>query len=107
MSLEDKDFIIRQIKQVAEGLGQFLSLNSVKEMVQYDDIEEDVLSDEEIEAILLMHNVRKVQQDKNLSDEALSKELGINNGDLINLENGEKHPTTTELTVLRSFTNAP
>lgn len=107
MSLEDKDFIIRQIKQVAEGLGQFLSLNSVKEMVQYDDTEEDVLSDEEIGAILLMHNVRKVQQDKNLSDEALSKELGINNGDLINLENGEKHPTTTELTVLRSFTNAP
>lgn len=88
-------------------MGQFLSLNSVKEMIQYDDTEEDVLSDEEIGAILLMHNVRKVQQDKNLSDEALSKELGINNGDLINLENGEKHPTTTELTVLRSFTNAP
>jgi len=107
LSLEDKDFIVRQIKQIAEGLGQFLSLNSVKEMIQYDDTEEDVLSDEEIEAILLMHNVRKVQQDKNLSDEALSKELGINNGVLINLENGEKHPTTTELTVLRSFTNAP
>ncbi|GAA3013797.1 helix-turn-helix domain-containing protein [Tetragenococcus solitarius] len=87
-------------------MGQFLSLNSVKEMIQYDDTEEDVLSDEEIEAILLMHNVRKVQQDKNLSDEALSKELGINNRVLINLENGEKHPTT-ELTVLRSFTNAP
>lgn len=105
MSFEDKDFIIRQIKQLAEGLGQFLTLNSVKEMIQYDDEEEGVLSDAEIEAILLMYNVRKIQQENDLSNETLSKELGINEGDLINLENGVKYPDPPELIALRTFTN--
>ncbi|GBD66869.1 hypothetical protein TEHN7128_1515 [Tetragenococcus halophilus subsp. halophilus] len=105
MSFEDKDFIIRQIKQLAEGIGQFLSLQSVKELIHYDNAEKDLVSDAEIEAILLMHSVRKIQQDNNLTDETVSEELGVNQDDLASLENAEKVPTPDELVSLRNFVN--
>lgn len=106
LSFEDKDFIIRQIKQLAEGIGQFLSLQSVKELIHYDNAEKGLVSDEEIEAILLMHNIRKVQQDQNLTDKVISGKLEISQSDLTELENGEKVPASNELVSLRKFVNS-
>lgn len=37
MPLEDEDFILRQVKQMAQGLGQFLSKEDVKEILQMED----------------------------------------------------------------------
>lgn len=36
MALEDEDFIIRQTKLLAKGLGQFLGKESVDEILQQD-----------------------------------------------------------------------
>ncbi|EHU5031958.1 TPA: hypothetical protein RHK09_002909 [Enterococcus faecalis] len=41
MPLEEKDFIMRQTKQMAEGLGKFLGKKSVDEILQQDEKQAD------------------------------------------------------------------
>lgn len=77
MGLEDKDFILRQVQELAEGIGKFLGKESIKELVNYDQSQEGALSDEDIEAILLITTIRDIQESEGLSDEDLSNELGI------------------------------
>lgn len=103
MVLEDKDFIMRQVKQLAEGMGKFLGLESIKELINYDQSEEGVLSDDEIEAIILMANVKEIQKDRKLSNKEVSKELGITEKDLDNLYNSEGYTMPSELSMLRHF----
>lgn len=54
MSYEEKDWILRQIKQIAKGLGQMLSKESIKEIVNLELSESEKLTDSELEDILLI-----------------------------------------------------
>lgn len=103
MALEDKDFIMRQVKQLAEGMGEFLGLESIKELINYDQSEEDMLSDDEIETIILITNVKKIQKNKKLSNEEVSKELSITEEALTSLYNAERFATPSELVEIRHF----
>ncbi|WP_236005891.1 hypothetical protein [Desemzia sp. RIT 804] len=103
MGLEDKDFILRQVQELAEGIGKFLGKESIKELINYDQSQEDALTDEDIETILLISNIREIQQNKTLSDEEISRELGIAEKDLDDLYNNERSATSSELTALRNF----
>ena len=103
MVLEDKDFIMRQVKQLAEGIGKFLGLKSIKELINYDQSEEDILSDDEIEGIILITDVKEIQKNKKLSNKEIAKELEMTENDLNHLYNGERFTTPSELIEIRRF----
>lgn len=103
MAFEEKDFIMRQVKQLAEGMGKFLGLESIKEIINYDQAEEDKLSDDEIETVILMTNLQEIQKDKRVSNEEISKELGITEQDLEELYSSERFATPVELIEIRDF----
>lgn len=103
MGLEDKDFILRQVQELAEGIGKFLGKDSIKELINYDQSQEGALSDEDIEAILLITTIRDIQESEGLSDEDLSNELGMPENGLENLYNNERSVTEDELETLRDF----
>lgn len=54
MSYEEKDWILRQIKQIATGLGRMLSRESVMEIVNLEASIADSLTNEELDDILLL-----------------------------------------------------
>lgn len=66
MALEDKDFIVRQVQQLAEGIGKFLGKESIKELIKYDQSQDGALTDDEIETILLVVDVKEIQKNKNI-----------------------------------------
>ena len=103
MGLEDRDFIIRQVQQLAEGVGKFLGKESIKELINYDQSQKDALSDDEIETILLITNIKEIQENEELSNQEVSRELGIAENDLDNLYNSERFATSSELIALRDF----
>lgn len=103
MGLEDKDFILRQVQELAEGIGKFLGKDSIKELINYDQSQEGALTNEDIETILLVTTIRDIQESESLSDEDLSSELGMTEQDLEKLYNNERSATSTELETLRDF----
>lgn len=103
MGLEDKDFILRQVQELAEGIGKFLGKESIKELINYDQSQEGALSDEDIEVILLITTIRDIQESEGLSDEDLSNELGMPENGLEKLYNNERSVTPDELNALRDF----
>lgn len=103
MGLEDRDFIIRQVQQLAEGIGKFLGKESIKELINYDQTQEGALSDDDIESILLMTNIKEIQESEQLSNKDVASELNISETDLEGLYNNERFATPSELTALREF----
>lgn len=103
MSFEEKDFILRQVKQIATSMGKLLSLASIKDLINYESSIDEILSDEEIECIILMSNLREIQEKEQLTDEFISKHIGIDINALSDLENGLRSPTISELNALRLF----
>lgn len=103
MGLEDKDFVLRQVQELAEGIGKFLGKDSIKELINYDQSQEGALSDEDIEAILLVTTIRDIQESEGWSDEDLSSELGMTEQDLEKLYSNERSVTPVELETLRDF----
>lgn len=106
MSLEEKDFILRQVKQIAVSMGRLLSLASIKELINYESSVDEILSDEEIECIILISNLREIQEKEQLTDEFISKHIGIDINDLSDLENGLRSPTVAELNSIRLFVSS-
>lgn len=103
MGLEDKDFVLRQVQELAEGIGKFLGKESIKELINYDQSQEDALSDEDIETILLITTMRDIQQRKGLSDNEVLSALGMTENDVDNLYNNERSATAMELAELRKY----
>ena len=103
MGLEDKDFIIRQVQQLAEGVGKFLGKESIKELINYDQTQDGALSDDDIESILLMTNIKEIQESEQLSNKEVARELNISETDLEDLYNSERFATSSGLIALRDF----
>lgn len=106
MGFEENDFILRQVKQIAAAMGKFLSLASVKELINYEGSIEEVISDEEIESIILISNVREIQENEKLTDEYISNRTGIEIKELNALENGSRPPTKSELNSIQLFVDS-
>lgn len=74
---EEKDFIMRQVKQVAKNLGSFLSKESLKEFLHYDLSNQESLSDREIEQILLISSLKETITMNQLSETFVESETGL------------------------------
>ncbi|MGO1747936.1 hypothetical protein [Alkalibacterium gilvum] len=90
MPYEDQDFIMRQIKNYAKGIGVLLDISSLKELLKLEFSIEESLSDSEIESIIYTARIENYINRRVLSEEELEKLLGLNR------EQIDKLVTTTE-----------
>ncbi|MCI1902911.1 MAG: hypothetical protein LKJ03_02420 [Enterococcaceae bacterium] len=105
MGVEDRDFIMRQIRQLAEGIGQFLDRKSVTEIIRQEQKESDLLNDEEIDNLLLVADVEQKAARMKLSEEDLAKTLSLSSADWKALNSYQRFPNSTERTTLEKFLN--
>ncbi|EGO7946532.1 hypothetical protein FEW58_000680 [Enterococcus faecalis] len=103
MAVEDKDFILRQVKQLARGLGMMLSKNTLKELINYEQSEAASLSDKEIEAIILMTDVESKAKRDNLSAKEIAGKVGITKDEWQELIQGSRLPTIMEVRILSDY----
>lgn len=74
---EEKDFIMRQIKQIAKNFGSFLSKESLKEFINYDQFSEESISDEELDQILLISSLKEAIEINQLSESFIELKTGF------------------------------
>lgn len=101
MSYEEKDWILRQIKQIAKGLGQMLGRESIKEIVNLEISESEQLTDEELDDILLLLEVEEKEKQPKQTEEL----TGIKEDRLQELVKDYSLLTEEERMVLKKYTN--
>lgn len=77
MTYYERDYLMRQIEQLAKGLGRFMSLSAVKEIIGQDEIEAGGLSQEEVNSLIVMNQLENFMNQRNLSNAQISRALGI------------------------------
>lgn len=103
MSYEEKDWIMRQIKQLAVGLGKMLGRDSLKEMINLELSASEKLTDEEIDTILLLVDVEEKIEIKQIKDEEISQKVGISRERLTDILIDYSLVTETEKINLKKF----
>jgi len=77
MPYEDQDFIMRQIKGYAKGIGVLLDISSLKELLKLEFSVDEDLSDREIESIIYTARIENYINTRMLSQVELEKLLGL------------------------------
>ncbi|WP_208560176.1 helix-turn-helix domain-containing protein [Marinilactibacillus kalidii] len=103
MSIEDQDYLTRQIQMITKSIGKFLDLFSIKEIIESNYNLAGEMSDSKIETIVYMTRIEDIQFSKNLSLEELSQEIGINQNRLSVLINNEDSADEQELAKLLAY----
>lgn len=101
MTLEDRDFIMRQVKEMATGIGKLLGKESVKEIIMYDLNQDGELADEEIDSIILVEQLKDLHAEDEL--ENLSKKIGVPVENLEQMYRGERFANKNELIRLENY----
>lgn len=103
MAIEDRDFIMRQVKTLAQGLGTFLSRKTLKDLLVYHDETSAKLSDAEIEVILLVTEVSLRATERGLSVKQLASQLNFTPAHWQEILAGSVLPTPDECAQLEKF----
>lgn len=103
MGIEEKDFLLRQLRQLAEGLGAILGKESLKELIRYDQSTSEKLSDEEIDLILLIVLVKEKANDLKLSEVKLAESLAMELTAWQEIDQGTRLPSVGEYQQLKKF----
>lgn len=98
--IEDRDFLMRQIKQMIQNLGKILDRNTLRELLA---LSEDDMSNEELDSFYLMGQVDIIAAEKQLTPQHLSVDLGIDIDRLEDLFKGQAFLTEPEATNVQSF----
>lgn len=101
--IEDQDFLIRQIKTMVKGLGKFMGLEQIKEILNLNEAQQEMLTGESFESIVVMTKVENIAHQAQLSIDDLSRQLDIPNDRLHDLLDNEEYATSDELTRLNIF----
>lgn len=100
---EEKDWFMRQVRQVAEGLSSMVSKETIKDLLNFEQQPEQQLSDDEIEKIILVVQVNQKAHKLKLSESELlaSLDLDAETWERINKQN--EIPDEESATKLSSF----
>lgn len=74
---EERDFLMRQIHQFVKGIGRFLTRDSLKEFINEDLSAEATLTDQEIDQILLLNTLKEIIEDNRIDEDTLKQKLNI------------------------------
>ena len=103
MSIEDQDFIMRQIKLLAKGIGALMDIESLKELLFMEFSVEDELSDHEVESLIYTARVEDLIEREVLSNEELETYLGVSSDRITQFKNNSDIPTEIELEKLKQL----
>ncbi len=102
---EEKDWIMRQIKQLAEGLGAMLSKDSIKNILSFEQTDTQQISDEDLEKIIAIVDAKQKKEALHLSDEVFCETIGINEDDWLEIDSLTKLPDDTNYQLIKDFIN--
>ncbi len=74
---EENDYITRQIKTMVKGLGKFMGLEQIKEILNLSGDEQSVMTDKELETIIVVSKIEIISANKGLTDKELAAELTL------------------------------
>lgn len=96
MTIEDQDFMMRQIKLMAKGIGVFLDIASLKELFKLEFSFDEELSDPEIEGIIYLARTEELIDKSLLSKAELENVLQISSERVEQLLSSEVKPNGEE-----------
>ena len=103
MTIEDQDFIMRQVKLMAKGIGVFMSLTSLKELLKLEFSFDDKLTDWEIDGIIYLARTEELIDKNILSKKELEEALGVSSERVDQLLNNEASPNGKERDILEQL----
>ena len=74
---DENDYIMKQIKSMVRGLGKFMGLEQIKELLQLNDDQQGDITDLELETIIAISKLEIIMTNKEVSIDELSDKLMI------------------------------
>lgn len=100
---DENDYIMKQIKSMVRGLGKFMGLEQIKELLQLSDDQQGTITDLELETIIVISKLEIIIANKEISIDELSDELMIDYERLNMLIANQIAATQKELDKLNNY----
>ena len=100
---DENDYIIKQIKSMVRGLGKFMGLEQIKELLQLNDDQQGDITDLELETIIAISKLEIIMTNKEVSESELSDELTIDHKRMSMLIANQTAATQEELDKLNNY----
>ncbi len=100
---DENDYIMKQIKSMVRGLGKFMGLEQIKELLQLSGDQQGDITDLELETIIAISKMEIILANKDVSLDSLLDEIEINQERMKMLMNHETAATQEELDQLNNY----
>lgn len=103
MDNEDKDFIMRQIRTFAMGLGALLSKDSLRDFIEYKHYDSKVVSDADLDDLVAFAEFQTGLRQAQASLPTVAKTVGMSLDRLQALLQNREIPTDEETTAIKAY----
>ncbi|WP_155828557.1 hypothetical protein [Schleiferilactobacillus shenzhenensis] len=103
MDNEDKDFIMRQIRTFAMGLGALLSKDSLRDFIEYKHYDSKVVSDGDLDDLVAFAEFQTGLHQAQASLPTVAKTVGMSLERLQALLQNREIPTDEEMTAIKAY----
>ena len=100
---DENDYIMSQIKSMVRGLGKFMGLEQIKELLQLTDDQQGNITDLELETIITVSKLEIILANKENSLNHLISEININSDRIKMIMDYQSIATQDELDQLNRF----
>ena len=100
---DENDYIMNQIKSMVRGLGKFMGLEQIKELLQLTDDQQGDITDLELETIITVSKLEIILANKDNSLNYLISEMNINSDRIKMIMDYQSIATQDELDQLNRF----
>ena len=100
---DENDYIMNQIKSMVRGLGKFMGLEQIKELLQLTDDQQGDITDLELETIITVSKLEIILTNKDNSLNYLISEMNINSDRIKMIMDYQSIATQDELDQLNRF----
>lgn len=100
---DENDYIMSQIKSMVRGLGKFMGLEQIKELLQLTDDQQGDITDLELETIITVSKLEIILANKENSLNHLISEININSERIKMIMDHQSIATQDELDQLNRY----
>lgn len=100
---DENDYIMSQIKSMVRGLGKFMGLEQIKELLQLTDDQQGDITDLELETIITVSKLKIILANKENSLNHLISEININSDRIKMIMDYQSIATQDELDQLNRY----
>lgn len=100
---EEKDFLMKQIKNIAKGLGKFLGVKEIEDIIFMDENHARELNDRELESIVVVAKLESIHINSEYSLEEFAAELDSTVSRLEELFENEDDASFDEIEKINQF----